>query len=1290
MTQPGPMSVDFHFFRRPRPTRRCCAPSLRHRLLGTLLVAAAVLTAPAVPAGGGSGTASLTGSLTRAGELPDGLRLRWQRPARKLIALEEPGRPPVPVDTATVALPPGMTATLDILDVTYTVHPGVDRGPVPLRVSETGFPADEWSRVAGADGSAWQPAGTAPLDAAAGDLSPFAPADRRAWRTPTATGRQPARTRGATRLRAVSPSPAAAGQSGLFPGQLVEFRPEEQDRGARFLRLLIYPEQYRAARRELTVISSLVLAVHFHPARDASSSVASSGGDATVAVSASSDLTGKTAAASPSLISAASSSFAAAAATGTPFLKMTLPADGLYRVTYTDLTAAALVSAGFDLSTVDATTLRVLIGGVEVPSRQAGNADAIFEPGETLLFYGERATSSFTTFPHRYDNVAWLVFGGAAPVPFATRAGTPTGTAATSFVATGLEEQNDILTSTATDIDGDDYHWAVLGAGLGFADADFDIPFNTPQAVDTAGQAQLRVQLFGRRFTDPNGVVISDGPHHTEIYWNGVLKDDDSWGALVPKTLDITLPDADVLAGVNTLKVRLRNDTIENTIYVNKARLTYHRSFVATGNRLDFTATGPATYTVSGFTTSDIALFDVTAPAAVVEITGGTIAPDGSGGFQVSFDETATGSHTYLAQTGASELSPSAIVTDVASDLMNPANGADWIAIAPAAFQAALAPLASHRAAQGLRTMVVDPVDIYDEFNNGVLSPQAIQDFIAHAYASWTAPPPAYVLLVGDGNQDHFDYLAAGNNWVPVMYQSITGKFGPRMTGTDHAFGTVAGTDELQDLAVGRFPGRTAAAITYMVNKVIKYETSPPVTMLNRGVLLVSDVVDLGDPNNPVDYPGAADARCAELGAATPSPACLKTYRSTFVDNATMKAAVTTETNTGALVLNYHGSSNPRRWGFGIFYDQAEIGTLTNATKLPFVISHGTQNALFAAPNGPPPEGEASMMEAYIRQAADGALAAAGPAGGAIHDHMNAFAAKLFDEIFVKHNVVVGEAYRVAKNRAITEAAVPADSMRLLNFLGDPATALALDIGGGCLVGDPDGDGDGTCDAADNCVATANADQADADGDGVGDACDNCAAFMNAGQTDTDGDGVGDACALSVNFQPDTVATPAGYAKDSGGLFDAGIGYGWDGPLFPRERTGCDTDPTLTTFLVRSEQRTWESSVANGVYDVTVSLKDCLQERLHQTVVVEGTTLIDDRDVPARTLWEQSGEVRVTDGRLSVSIGGTGEVALIDRVTYRRVVPASTCPGTDADGDGVGDACDNCAAFMNAGQTDTD
>jgi hypothetical protein len=45
----------------------------------------------------------------------------------------------------------------------------------------------------------------------------------------------------------------------------------------------------------------------------------------------------------------------------------------------------------------------------------------------------------------------------------------------------------------------------------------------------------------------------------------------------------------------------------------------------------------------------------------------------------------------------------------------------------------------------------------------------------------------------------------------------------------------------------------------------------------------------------------------------------------------------------------------------------------------------------------------------------------------------------------------------------------------------------------------PDGDGDGTCDAQDNCETTPNPGQADGDNDGVGDVCDPCTNVYNGG-----------------------------------------------------------------------------------------------------------------------------------------------------------------------------------------------
>ncbi len=99
-----------------------------------------------------------------------------------------------------------------------------------------------------------------------------------------------------------------------------------------------------------------------------------------------------------------------------------------------------------------------------------------------------------------------------------------------------------------------------------------------------------------------------------------------------------------------------------------------------------------------------------------------------------------------------------------------------------------------------------------------------------------------------------------------------------------------------------------------------------------------------------------------------------------------------------------------------------------------------------------------------------------------------------------------------------------------------PTAGYACRSGSSCLNGqpmanvkvtvvNPDADGDGVNDGADNCPTTSNAGQADADADGVGDVCDpdrdgdgvangadNCADVPNSDQADADADGVGDAC----------------------------------------------------------------------------------------------------------------------------------------------------------------------------------
>jgi hypothetical protein len=96
-------------------------------------------------------------------------------------------------------------------------------------------------------------------------------------------------------------------------------------------------------------------------------------------------------------------------------------------------------------------------------------------------------------------------------------------------------------------------------------------------------------------------------------------------------------------------------------------------------------------------------------------------------------------------------------------------------------------------------------------------------------------------------------------------------------------------------------------------------------------------------------------------------------------------------------------------------------------------------------------------------------------------------------------------------------------------LIGAPRTTNATDDLGAAylfeIMEDPDSDGDGYIDTADNCPDVPNPDQADNEGDGLGDVCDNdddndgvedgednCPLDANTDQADNEGDGLGDAC----------------------------------------------------------------------------------------------------------------------------------------------------------------------------------
>lgn len=133
---------------------------------------------------------------------------------------------------------------------------------------------------------------------------------------------------------------------------------------------------------------------------------------------------------------------------------------------------------------------------------------------------------------------------------------------------------------------------------------------------------------------------------------------------------------------------------------------------------------------------------------------------------------------------------------------------------------------------------------------------------------------------------------------------------------------------------------------------------------------------------------------------------------------------------------------------------------------------------------------------------------------------------------------------------------------------------------------------------------------------------------------------------IGVNFQPADVPIPTAYVDDTGLLYDPGEGYGWQTVMTMEARNVLPEDPHDSFVDVVNDQppATWEIGLANGYYRVTLMCGDPQTTATHR-VAIEGQTVIEDVHTVAGQYYEALvAPVLVSDGRLSMTAGGSGDI----------------------------------------------
>ncbi|MFQ5398405.1 MAG: C25 family cysteine peptidase [Anaerolineae bacterium] len=841
--------------------------------------------------------------------------------------LEQPGAPPLPYYATFIALPPEAT-----------VHVSVAAGSVQEQAVSRLRPAPQPTL-----------AGAKPLE-----LSVTSPDPGLEFASSTIYERDP----------------AVYQNNAFFPYQALELSAPMYYRDMRLVELRLYPLRYNPISGVLSQAERLHVTVSFDGGDLTDLRPLPSPGNSYQRALADSTLNYEKALAWRSL----PNSLREAAGPGLPLgidtYKIELDRDGIYEINGADLAAA-----GMAISSVDPGAIEIMNQGSPVAFQFIGNSNNVLESNEIIRFYGTAYHASKREEQFITRNVYWLWAGGT-PTTILTKTnqanqGFPI---TTTFTSTVTEAPEQYYFSTWTDEWGsfpnepDAWYWDLVVQPPNTPAVTRTYPITLPYPAAVGPDASYTIELMSRESkTNPTNLnytvrgYLNNHPAYGETIWQYVRN------VNITNTVPLTV----LQQNGNDMTLVFATDTSATSaqIYLNRISVTYLRQLKALGDHLIFEDAngGSREFHVSGFNegaAGNVLVWDITDPLnpVQIELSNGDIV--GAGPYTYTIGSMHNAGATFIATTAANVL-PATAISQYTPVSLDPASGAEWVAISHRDLITAASQLAAHRADPafgGLKTHVVDIEDVINQFGYGLPLPQAITDFLAYAVVNWSVAP-SYVTLFGDAtiNPRQLGCLSACPSWNPnVPTLLVTDlQFVDRFQGmvpTDHTFTLLSGNDLLPDMAIGRIAAETLPEATALVNKIIKYETNQ-FTPANwqQNILFVADNTDHGG-----DFCQENVVTGNKLPSSfTQTHLCLpgsETNPPSITDTLTLRDEmdlIVNGPNAGVSILNYRGHGSIQFWASPNILNEGLTDFWMNVNKPAVILSADCLDGHFAWPGLP-------------------------------------------------------------------------------------------------------------------------------------------------------------------------------------------------------------------------------------------------------------------------------------------------------------------------------------------------
>ena len=826
-------------------------------------------------------------------------------------------------------------------------------------------------------------------------------------------------------------------------------------RGVRTAALRVYPFQYDAARRQLTVYERLRIAVRFRGGGESGRSADKRSADKRSASSGSSASPVEnilfSALLNPGHIPDARTPMPAYKPLATaewydpaaPWVKLFVDSDALHRID-----ADWLAARQVDVDAIDPRSFRLFLLGEEQFVHVAGQEDGRFDAGDHLLFSGryrrvdgdEPGTERDFESIYGKRNTYWLTWGGEAGQRFVQKSGAPDNRYPQSdwHWATAHFEKDAHFQQFPEAPDNDRDHWfwkvdPIRGNEVETpGSAIFVDELQTPYLEDEY-TATVRVALHG----------LTPG-HHTALKLNNQEFEDSEWEGQVEQVFENEILSSYLRDGINRLTVlAFASPTKGRDVSLfNWFAIDYRKRYTAWLGYLAFDelALTGRRISVTNFTDSHIELLDVASGTRFVDLQIDSVLVDDVVDtvfvrYIATFEDEPSASASYVIGDSSFITTPLGLL-DTASQLRSTNHRADYLIITDSIFSSAAERLAEHRRASGLEVEIATTDEIYDEFSFGLMKREAIREFIRYAYRNWETPP-VYVLLLGDATYDYRKIRKGDGkkSFVPTLYYHARDR---GHSPNDYHYALLDGDeDTLPDLAVGRLAVESAEQAEWTVDRIVSYDEGPEPGDWRSRALYVANFQEKNIFSDPSDSLAARYTEPFGLSS-------VKVYNPDHspVPNLTGRRFLDA-LNAGALTVNFagHGSAGNMQFVFALqFPDWDYLSHVRNGRRLPFFTALSCLNGMFVNPTVD------GLAEVFTTMQDGGAIAFVSATAISRVLENDSLSNYLYDHFFRQGNLQFGPTLNASKVSVLAAHSSYTASVLTMQLFGDPAQELALPL----------------------------------------------------------------------------------------------------------------------------------------------------------------------------------------------------------------------------------------------------